>query len=234
MLPSRRSKPITERAPTQEGSDNSPVANPPPPFDPDDPRNGPPRHWVSPVFTTYEEALEHLRSGEFRDASVVVEGGLTAAEIAAAETTYGFTFPPDLSEFLQLGLPRGGRWADWRDNPGADITERMAWPVDGMVFDVRYNRFWMDEWGPRPADDNEAEAVTRSAMADAPPLIPICGHRYLPSTPCESGNPVLSVYQTDIIYYGTNLLSFLNNELGRRHELIGSIRDVPFWGRLVE
>ena len=45
-----------------------------------------------------------------------------------------------------------------------------------------------------------------------PKLIPIYSSRYIPESPKETGNPVFSVYQTDIIYYGFDLLSYFENE----------------------
>ena len=45
-----------------------------------------------------------------------------------------------------------------------------------------------------------------------PRLVPVFGHRYLVVDPCEPGNPVFSIMQTDIIYYGTNLGEYLTYE----------------------
>jgi hypothetical protein len=47
-----------------------------------------------------------------------------------------------------------------------------------------------------------------------PRLVPVFSHRYLPAEPHLSGNPVLSVYQTDIIYYGSNLKRYIAHEFG--------------------
>lgn len=46
-----------------------------------------------------------------------------------------------------------------------------------------------------------------------PRLIPIYAHRFTPAAPSPSESPVFSVWQTDIIYYGANLLEYLTNEL---------------------
>jgi hypothetical protein len=47
----------------------------------------------------------------------------------------------------------------------------------------------------------------------APQLIPVIGHRYLLAEPCAAGNPVLSVYQSDLVVYGEDLRDFLLHDL---------------------
>ena len=95
--------------------------------------------------------------------------------------------------------------------------------------------FWPAEWGERPASLDEAFAIAKTAVEQAPTLIPILGHRYLPDRPNEAGNPVFSVYQTVIIYYGSNLADYLENEFGRsEYALNGEIRHIEFWTWIVE
>ena len=79
----------------------------------------------------------------------------------------------------------------------------------------------------------------RRAVSEAPVLIPICSHRYIPAEPFESGNPVFSVHQTDIIYYGADLMDYLQNEFsyyfGRAgYAICRTPRPVRFWSRLAE
>ncbi|MBL0888960.1 hypothetical protein [Myceligenerans indicum] len=58
-----------------------------------------------------------------------------------------------------------------------------------------------------PATTPEAIDLARNYLATVPRLVPIVGHRYLPATPAPRGSPVSSVYQTDVIYYGADLVS---------------------------
>jgi len=53
-------------------------------------------------------------------------------------------------------------------------------------------------------------AVVRRRVSGSPPLVPIYGNRYISNEPLLAGNPVLSVWQTDIIYYGYDLASYFN------------------------
>jgi hypothetical protein len=76
-------------------------------------------------------------------------------------------------------------------------------------------------------------------VADAPVLIPVCSHRYLPASPPQAGNPVFSVHQSDIIYYGANLLDYLQNEFGyyfgrAEHAISATPRRIALWSRLAE
>jgi hypothetical protein len=123
--------------------------------------------------------------------------------------------------------------------PDSAIRERLDFPRDGIFFDIEHNAFWLDEWGTRPAGLSDAFAIARRAVADAPVLIPICGHRYIPAEPSEPGNPVYSVHQTDIIYYGAHLMEYFQNEFGyyfgrTGYQISENVRPIRFWSRLVE
>jgi hypothetical protein len=103
-----------------------------------------------------------------------------------------------------------------------------------MCFDIEHNEFWLEEWGPKPSELAEAFAIAQVAVAEAPTLIPIFSHRYIPDEPSLIGNPVFSVYQTDIIYYGADLAHYLVNEFsgGAAAWVEYPIRPIEFWGAL--
>ena len=85
----------------------------------------------------------------------------------------------------------------------------LDWPLDSMLFDVEKADFWMPRWGERPDGMEERSEIVRRDYRDWPRLIPIFSHRYIAAEPCLPGNPVYSVYQTDIIIYGTGLADYL-------------------------
>jgi hypothetical protein len=68
-------------------------------------------------------------------------------------------------------------------------------------------------------------------IAEAPKLIPIYSHRFIPEEPSEAGNPIFSVYQMDIIYYGFDLDDYLRHEfdLPGRKEWPAQVRPIKFW-----
>jgi hypothetical protein len=150
---------------------------------------------------------------ELRERDITIEDGLTEAETRDAEYRFEFHFPPDLRALLQTGLPVGGRFPDWRDGDEVRIRDDLNWPLEGMQFDIRHNDYWLDEWGLRPESLAEAFQVAAQVIASAPRLVQIVGHRYIPAEPAKAGNPVFSVYQTDIIIYGNDLLSYFAHEL---------------------
>jgi hypothetical protein len=99
-------------------------------------------------------------------------------------------------------------------DPG-DLRDQLGWPVEGALFDVEHNAFWYRSWGQRPAVTSEALRAARQHLSRAPKMIPVCGHRYLPAGRGSYGHPVLSIYQTDIIVYGTDLADYINCEFSR-------------------
>ena len=86
----------------------------------------------------------------------------------------------------------------------------------------------------------DAFVIAKQAIDQAPKLIPILGHRYIPDSPQESGNPIFSVYQTDIICYGRDLEEYLGNEFGYyffgqgRYQITKPVRSIAFWSYLVD
>jgi hypothetical protein len=172
---------------------------------------------------------------DLRERGTVVEDGLTEAETRDAEYRFGFHFPSDLRALLQTGLPVGDRFPDWRDGDEARLRSDLGWPLEGMQFDIRHNTFWLAEWGPRPESLEEAFQIAAQAVAVAPRLIPVYGHRYIPAEPARAGNPVFSVYQTDIIVYGNDLLSSFAHELhgvANWHTPPFDVRPIRFWSAL--
>jgi hypothetical protein len=192
-------------------------------------------------------------------------GGFSEDEITAVEQKYSLTFPADYRQFLaKLGAPDrpmfGPSWQEgqlvgveipsfynWLTEDDEAIRAALQWPLEGLLIDVEDNDLWLDGWGAKP--DNEVETAEHLAqlVADAPPLIPIFGHRYLLDYPNNGRNPVLSVYQSDIIVYGTNLQSYLLREMASLLNLpmekdnlemveiyyAKNVAAIPFWGDIV-
>ena len=174
--------------------------------------------------------------------------GMTERELRRVEQEYGFEFADDHRAFLAAGLPvntpipeqegvihaYARPWPDWRDGTPEELRRRLAWPVEGVLFDVEHNAFWDRDWGVRPDEQAEALHVAAQRLATVPRMVPIYGHRFLPGGHGTYGHPVLSMYQTDIIYYGTDLADYISREFGGR----GAVPDgalqqahatVPFW-----
>lgn len=162
------------------------------------------------------------------------DAGLSDEEVQNIERTFKFVFPPDLKLLLQIALPVSERFPDWRS--GVGVQSMMDWLVEGIMFDVEYNNFWLEEWGQKPDSLGQRVLTVRSLAKKWPRLIPVYGHRYLPAFPSEAGNPVYSVYQTDIICYGNDLLTYLCREFKiapyRSSFQRSKPKQIPFWGDL--
>ena len=167
----------------------------------------------------------------------------------AAEKRWKFRFPPDLKRLFLIRKPVGhGVW-DWDAASDADMETSIKHLATGFAFDVVYSGFWYAPGGEKPKTDNAPENwgsenveeylvplanFITTALKKIPRPIPICGHRYMPTEPHISGLPILSIHQTDIIYYGRNLRDYFLNEFS---EDIGSdFGDIdtkppalPFW-----
>ena len=169
-------------------------------------------------------------------AQVNLEGGLSEQELSAVEARFGISFNPAHRGLLAAALPVGEEWMDWRHGAADDLQRRLDWPVDGIVFDVHENSFWPRSWGPRPASPADAERVARRHLERVPVLIPVYSHRCAPAAPASGDSPIFSVYQSDVVVYGDNLLDYVAHEFGAGPR-VPTPEDqrpkVPFWSSLV-
>lgn len=193
--------------------------------------------------------------------------GLEAHEIDALERRWNIRFSQDYRRFLSvLNTPDRGMYSvRWRNEPPEGIyeiedqpsffdwqrdesalTSALEWPLKGLLFDVENASLWPDSWGKRPQVSEVQETVSR-LVAAAPKLVPLYGHRYLLGDTASASNPVLSVWQSDIIVYGASLRNYLLLEFSDLLELnrdeaeylrtvdftTESIAAIPFWGELI-
>src|SRR5690606_18105628 len=76
--------------------------------------------------------------------------GYTSGELEGAQEKYDLLFPPDLIEVLLEKRP--AKSFDWRTDDDY-IRSRLAWPLEGILFDIENNEFWLADWGERPRDE---------------------------------------------------------------------------------
>ncbi len=164
----------------------------------------------SPSLSRYLDAVV----ASMKRLGVQFQPGLSDIEIMSIENACGFRLPADLAAFLKTSLPVGDGFPLWRGLHATAMDGALSWPLRGLCLDVELNAFWLHTWGPRPTYLAEALAVVREAVSNAPPLVPIYKHRYIPAEPAASGNPVLSVYQTDIVHFGNDLPGYFHLEFG--------------------
>ncbi|MFF2051357.1 hypothetical protein ACFVU2_07115 [Leifsonia sp. NPDC058194] len=154
------------------------------------------------------ESIELLRARGVRLAP-----GLTAPEISAIESRFGFEFNPDHRDFLSIAAPQGEGWIDWRGDDRA-IQEALSRPAEGVMFDVEENDFWPRSWGEAPPSLPNRLRRAYEQIATWPTLVPLYGHRFVPASPAGRNAPVFSVWQTDVIVYGRDVLDYVQREFG--------------------
>lgn len=178
-----------------------------------------------------EFALDHLEADGSR--------GLTNTQLALVEEQLGHELPYEIGLLLIIGVPDHDGWWDWREDPAVGLARWNARVLGGITFDIRENGFWAAAFGPRPADMDDRVAAAEAAFHQVPPLLPLHGHRAVPVTvpagfESNSGNPVLSVVQTDVIEYASDLAGWLHKDFGvplPTWERTGE-RRFPFWSAL--
>jgi hypothetical protein len=189
--------------------------------------------------------------------------GLQEEAIDQIEAEWSVRFPPDYRLFLRRlhTIDRPAKGAKYRDGRHLVPTEEPSFynwqterralqemfhlPLEGLVFDVESNHMWLGGWGPRPASASARKLRVSDLVQQAPRLIPVFGHRFLLGEPCVAGNPVLSVYQSDIIIYGPNLRRYFLTEfanllgLDSKHSMAEGaaeetypLESIPFWGEV--
>lgn len=193
---------------------------------------------------TFTEQTAHDLYGRLAAKGYGIGAGLSDAEVGAVEEAFNALLPPDLRILLHIGvitseLPNTNPkiltgppyYPDWR-NPAEVAAKSKDWIDRAFSFDIRSNGYWYQGFGEKPENTDEAVAQALQIIRTWPPLIPIHGHRYIPSSPNQAGNPVLSVWQaTDTVYYGMSLLEYMNMEFALDLNIEKEPKKpVPFWG----
>lgn len=141
--------------------------------------------------------------------------GLANTEIDQLSQLIGIPIPPDLREFWTVAVPKASGWWSWIDSKltREDFDKTI---VEELKFHVESGDVWLESWGERPESLVEAMKIVHAFVETGPALLPLFAHRWAVCEPCLPNTPVLSIYNSDWIYYGWNLESYLEHEfLGR-------------------
>lgn len=176
-----------------------------------------------------------------KNRSIRLEKGMSDAEIKKAEQHYQITFPYELKILLKAVLPVSPHFYNWNNYSIENqkiIKQALNWPIEGLLFDIEYNNLWLEDyWGNAPEQLNEKLLVAKKQLMKMTKLIPIYSHRYIPSLPNQQLAPILSVYQSDIIYYGNNLWNYFEHEFTYINYIdidFTGIAHIPFWSVFLE
>ncbi|HEX3827019.1 MAG TPA: hypothetical protein VHV82_07090 [Sporichthyaceae bacterium] len=176
------------------------------------------------------EAMRRLVAYQVVD----IQRGLRDHEFDMVGARYGFTFADDHRAFLEGGLPTGPGWPDWRAPDQRAVRDQLAWPVEGLLFDVEHKGFWHRAWGECPDDPLAALAVAGAALLRAPQMVPLRGNRYLPAGAGTSVHPILQMFRSDVHTFGADLADWVVQEFAvtAAPEKASEVT-VEFWGDLL-
>lgn len=172
-----------------------------------------------------------------RDKNILFEAGLTADEFKQIQDVYDLEFPKPLQDFLGNILPVSKGFYNWRNFNRENIEfirNCMKSPIE-YICNQTNEVDWCDSWGIEPNDIRIREDEIKKKALEAPKLIPIYHHRYMPLGHFNS-YPILSIHGVDVIYYGKDLEDYIMNEFGdmNRGRLdFKTIQKVPFWTDLM-
>ena len=181
----------------------------------------------------YQEIVSKLKIKE-----VVFDLGISSTEIKKIEEFYDISFPAELKNLYFVGLPVSNGFYNWRDMSDINIErikEVLKKPIIGLQSELQGD-FWCDDWGDKPNDINEAYKILLTHYNNAPQLIPIYSHRYVPFIENNGNIPIFSIVGSDVIYYGENLISYLEIEFGlKKYSEFNQIncQHITFWSDLI-
>lgn len=181
--------------------------------------------------------------------------GLTEEEIIQVEQQWSVRFPPDYRLFLArlhtvnhpitlederrsqfpATYPAFHNWLTETER----IQRQMDLLLEGILYDIERG-MWCASWGSRPATLQAQQAHVRALYEQAPRLIPLrFPFAFLLGEPVQSGNPVFSVFNTDMIVCHSDLYHYLCHFVGieqPRTEILAKravYEAIPFWGGLL-
>ena len=221
-------------------------------------------YWSSHVERDLEEFRANGVGGATWAEGTRWKPGMSQAEIDAVEQSFGAEFPEDYRGFLATlnaatkpaiwylfkgdtlhPAPARHVFTDWTDGQG-DIKRALDGVVSGVLFDVERNALWLDEWGERPNEKSARADLVTSLITSAPKLIPLHSHRFLIAGLDLEPSPVVSIMQSDVIFYAESIEACLAADfpdLALGLELpetaidqtayLRTLRAVPFWGALL-
>ncbi|XP_027361978.1 uncharacterized protein LOC113869720 [Abrus precatorius] len=183
-------------------------------------------------FAAYTNNLLHT----LKSSNVVIDKGLSDAEFSNLQSNFNFSFPPDLRAILQQGLPISTGFPNWRSSSSQQLQILLSLPTSSILRRVSKTRFWHPSWGPEPRDPTHA--LSR-LLNEAPPLVPIYRHCYMPSSPNVSGNPVFYIdHDGDVRLLSFDVAGFFREFLCRQPEepvwAATRARRIKFWSELAE
>lgn len=175
--------------------------------------------------------------------NIILKKGLSNKDFDKIKKIYNLTFPTDLKMIYENYLPVSTNFYDWSDFSVDNVNyikEIINRPLDGILFDIEFNKFWMECFGEKTKDlKYNLKIAQKYYENNVYKPIPIYSHRYIPSYPSTENNPIFSIVQTDIIFYGNNIFNYFYIEFSKPQSklhqkmLKQQKKYTPFWSDIV-
>lgn len=166
-----------------------------------------------------------------KEAGVFFSSGLTIDTVEKIEKIYEICFPDSIKEFYLTALPisMGNTafpiWNDFSPENIAHIRQLMRDPYQWLRRDIECG-FWLSTWDDKTIDE---------LFENAPKLIPIYSHRYLPALE-DANPPVISTVGRDTVFYGVSLEDYLLREFCNASTDLVEIKvpHIALWSDILE
>ncbi|WCJ32068.1 hypothetical protein M5689_013512 [Euphorbia peplus] len=176
-------------------------------------------------FAAYAKTLIN----QLNNLNIPILPGLTDNEFSSLQSSFGFSFPPDLRSILQEGLPIAHHFPNWRSSSPQQLQILLNLPILNLSRNILHNNFWLDSWGPKPQEPDKALALAKKFFAGAPVLVPVYGNCYIAASPNTAGNPVFYIDHTCVHVLSFDLSRFFQEleffQTGGVHLIRPSVND---------
>lgn len=164
---------------------------------------------------------------------------VTSEQLDQAQERYGICFPEKLRRFYRMGMPVSKgfvRWLEESPEYVETVQKKLKAPIRMLLDAVEQEEFWPASWGERPLEGEQLHNKALDKLNQAAVLVPVYSHRYMPCLEGTGDAPILSVYGSDLIYYGSDLKNWLQIEfcsLPRQTIFESELPPIPIWQDLI-
>lgn len=166
-----------------------------------------------------------------KETGVLFSQGLTNSEMKKTEEIYEIRFPDSLRTFYSTALPiskdntKFPKWNDFSPQNISYISQLISAPYKWLKQDID-SGFWLSKWDRKTMDE---------LFENAPKLIPIYSHRYVPMLN-HSDPPIISTVGRDTICYGVSLEDYLFREFCDGNTVFEEMKVpyIPLWSDILE
>ncbi|MBR3917923.1 MAG: hypothetical protein IKJ59_04215 [Clostridia bacterium] len=166
-----------------------------------------------------------------KESGVIFSQGLTNGEMTKIEEIYEIRFPDSLRTFYSTALPisientKFPKWNDFSSKNISYISQLISAPYQWLKQDIDRG-FWLSKWDRKTIDE---------LFENAPKLIPIYSHRYVPMLN-HADPPVISTVGRDTICYGVSLADYFFREFCNGNTAFEemNVPYIPLWSDILE